>query len=61
MIFKLIGVALTVIGIAWVLFWYYASAMTTDSGSMNSLTWTAWGIAAIGLLPVGFGVWMVFQ
>jgi hypothetical protein len=57
----LFAAALIGIGAGWAFYWFAMSVFTTDTDTVNSLIWRAWGIAALGALPVGGGIYLLFH
>jgi hypothetical protein len=61
----LFAAALIGIGAGWAFYWVAMSVLTTDTDTdtdtVNSLTWRAWGIVALGALPVGGGIYLLFH
>ena len=57
----LFAAALIGIGGGWAFYWFAMSVLTTDTDTVNSLTWRAWGMVALGALPVGGGIYLLFD
>lgn len=53
------GILLIVLGCCWSAFWYVAASMTTPTGQITYATWIAFAICALGLLPSGWGIWII--
>ncbi len=54
-----LGIGLGAVGGIWLIFFFVMSVMTADAGKINSMTFATWAIAALGLIPAGFGVWLL--
>jgi hypothetical protein len=60
MIMRIIfGVLLFVVGFVWAAFWSAGAGSSTETGIWNSATWTLMIIAALGLIPLAGGFYLV--
>ena len=57
----LVAAALIGIGVGWAFYWFAMSILAADTDTLNSLTWRVRGIAALGVLPVGGGICLLFH
>ncbi len=53
------GILLTVIAFCWAALWSAGAAMTTETGIWNQATWTIMGVAALGLIPLAGGLYLL--
>ena len=53
------GVLLIVIAVCWAAFWSAGAAMTTETGVWNETTWAVMAVAALGLIPLAGGVYLL--
>jgi hypothetical protein len=51
-----VGLGLGAVGALWFFLFFIMSIFSADAGKINSMTYGAWAIGALGLIPLGFGV-----
>jgi hypothetical protein len=55
------GVLLLIIGFCWGGLWTAAAGTSTETGIWNEATWSLMAIAALGLIPLAGGIYLLVR
>ena len=55
------GLLLIALAFGWAWFWCAGAAMTSETGVPNSMTWAALAVAALALIPLAGGIYLIVR
>ncbi len=53
------GILLILIAVCWGALWSAAAGTSTETGIWNEATWTLMAVAALGLIPLAGGIYLL--